>query len=413
LFAFRPIRHCAAVLPVAALLLAAAPAGPALAAVRPAGVIKAGDGPEAIAVDTQNGTAWIADNEGDSVTEIAGGKVRATIPLGSVSPLDIAVDSRTGTVWVADGSSGSVTEISAKTGHVLATVVLSQTDAVVNSIAVDPTHGEVFVTEINLGNLVEFSESHPASQHVVAGGNTPVAVAADPAVRTAWVSDEAGTVTEVSYTGTTPTVLHTLSVSGGPGAITADATAGLIFVAEYSGNSVAIITAASRKVRTVKVGKAPGSLAADPLHGDVWVANDNSDSLSQIQESAHKVTATYPLGFSPAKVAVQPGAGVYAANFPANSVTFLPAGLRLLAPRSATFRTGRHGSVLITAAGFPAASVSLSGKLPAGLRWSHSGPSGHIAGTPKRGTKGTYHLTLRSATSWGRHVSRRLTITVR
>jgi DNA-binding beta-propeller fold protein YncE len=274
--------------------------------VRPAGVIKAGDGPEAIAVDTQNGTAWIADNEGDSVTEIAGGKVRATIPLGSVSPLDIAVDSRTGTVWVADGSSGSVTEISAKTGHVLATVALSQTSAVVNSIAVDPAHGQVFVTEINLGNLVEFSESHPASQHVVAGGNTPVAVAADSAARTAWVSDEAGTVTEVSYRGTLPTVLHTLDVSGGPGAIAADATAGLIFVAEYSANAVEIINATSRKVRTVKVGKAPGSLAADPLHGDVWVANTNSHSLSQIQESAHKVTATYPTGFSPAEVAVQP-----------------------------------------------------------------------------------------------------------
>jgi DNA-binding beta-propeller fold protein YncE len=411
LFTFRLIRGVAAIVPAAALLMAAAPAGSALAAARPASTIKAGDGPEAIAVDTQTGSAWIADNEGHSVTEIAGGKVRATTMLGStVDPLDIAVDSRTGTVWVADGSSSTVTELSAKTAHVLATVTLA--GGVVNSIAVDPVHGEIFATEVNLDDLVGFSENHTATQHVVSGGNAPVAVAADSAARTAWVTDQAGTLIEASYTATGLKVIHTLHVGGGPGAITADATTGLIFVAENSGDAVAIISAASRKVRTVKVGKAPGSLAADPLHGDVWVADDNSDSLSQIQESTRRVTATYPLGFSPTKVAVQPGAGVYAANFLTNSVTFLAAGLHIRAARSATFSTGRHGSVLVTATGFPTTSLALSGRLPAGLHWSDHGPDGRISGTPKRGTDGTYHLTLRAGTSWSRHATKRLTLRV-
>jgi len=240
----------------------------------------------------------------------------------------------------------------------------------------------------------------------------PLAVAADSAARTAWVTDQVGTVTEDSYTATGLKALHTLHVSGGPGAITADATTGLIFVAEFSGNAVAIINAASRKLRTVKVGRSPGSLAADPLHGDVWVANDKSNSLSQIQESARRVTATYPLGFSPERVAVQPGAGVYAVNFGASSVTFLSAGLRIRVASSANFRTGRHGSVLISAIGFPASSLTLSGKLPAGLRWSGRGPGGRISGTPKRGTEGTYHLTLRASTSWGRHATKRLTLKV-
>ncbi len=412
LLTFRLVRKAAAVVPAAALLLAAMPAGSALAATRPASTIKAGDGPEAIAVDTQTGSAWVADNAGNSVTEIVGGKVRATVMLGStVSPLGIAVDSRTGTVWVADGSSGTVTEISARTAKVLGTVAL--TGGVVNSIAVDPVHGEVFVTAINLGDLVEFSENHTAAQHVVDGGSTPLAVAADSAARTVWVTDEAATVTEASYTATGLKVLHTLHVGGGTGAITADATTGLIFVAENSGNAVAIISAASRKVRAVKVGRAPGSLAADPLHGDVWVANDDGDSLSQIQESTHRVTATYPLGFGPERVAVQPGAGVYAVNFGANSVTFLQAGLRVRAARSVTFRTGRPGSALISAIGFPAPSLTLAGKLPAGLHWAGRGPDRRISGTPKRGTEGTYHLTVRAGTSWGRHASKHLTLKVR
>ncbi len=413
MLAFRLVRRVAVIASAVAFLLPVGPAGSALAGPRPTNTINAGNGPEAIAVDTQNATAWVADNAGDSVTEIAHGKVRATIPLGTVSPADIAVDSHTGTVWVADGSSGSVTEISAKTGHIVRTVTLSQADAVANGIAVDPVHGEVFVTEINLGSLVDFSESDPSAQHVANGGNTPLAVAADTSGRTAWVTDEAGTVTEISYRRTHPTVLHTLHISGGPGAIAADATAGLIFVAEYSGNAVAIISAASRKVRTVKVGHSPASLAADPLHGDVWVANDGSNSLSQIRESTHKVLATYPLGFSPARVAVQPSAGVYAVNFTANSVRFLAASLRLHAPRTASFRTGRHGSLVITAAGFPAASAGLSGRLPAGLHWSASGTGGRIAGTPGRGSEGTYHVTLRASTSWGQHESRNLTIRVR
>ena len=411
LLTLRLIRAAAAIVPAAALLLTAAPAGSALAAARPASTIKAGDGPEAIAVDTQTGSAWVADNAGGSVTEILGGKVRATIMLGStVSPLDVAVDSRTGTVWVADGSSGTVTEISAKTATVLGTVTLA--GGVVNSIAVDPVHGEVFVTEINLGDLVEFSENHTATQHVVSGGNTPLAVAADSAARTAWVTDESGTVTEASYTATSLKALHTLHVGGGPGAITADATTGLVFVAQNSGNAVAIISAASRKVHAVKVGRAPDSLAADPLHGDVWVASDNGDSLSQIRESTRRVTATYPLGFSPSRVAVQPGAGVYAVNYEANAVTFLTAGLRIRAASSASFTVGRHRSVLISAIGFPAPSLTLAGKLPAGLHWSGHGASGRISGTPKHGTDGTYHLTLRASTSWGRHASKRLTLKV-
>jgi DNA-binding beta-propeller fold protein YncE len=384
----------------------------ALAAARPDGVIKVGTGPEALAVDTQNGTAWVADNEGDNVTEIAGGKVRATIPLGTVSPLDIAVDSRSGTVWVAGGTSGSVTEISARNGHILRTIMLAQTEPVVNGIAVDPVHGEVFVTEVNLGNVVEFSESHPASQHVAAGGNTPLAVTADTTSRTAWVSDEAGTVTEASYSSTQLKVAHTLHLGGGPGAIAADSGTGLIFVVEHSGRSVAIVNASTRQVHTVKVGDQPGSLAVDAAHGDVWVGNGGSDSLSQIRESTRKVVGTYPLGFSPGKLAVQPGAGVYAANFENNSVTFLTAGLRLTAPRSVSFRVGRRGAVLVLATGFPAASVTLSGRLPAGMRWSASGPHGRITGTPEHGTDGTYKLTLRASTNWGRQVSKRLTVKV-
>jgi hypothetical protein len=163
-------------------------------------------------------------------------------------------------------------------------------------------------------------------------------------------------------------------------------------------------------VHAVKVGRAPDGLAADPVHGDIWVAS--GDSLTQIRESTRRVTATYPLGFSPARVAVQPGAGVYAVNFLANSVTYLAAGLRIRAARTVTFRTGHRGSALIIGAGFPAPSLTLAGKLPAGLRWSDHGPDGRISGTPKRGTEGTYHLTLRASTSWGRHASKRLTLKV-
>jgi DNA-binding beta-propeller fold protein YncE len=405
-----PFRHAAGLVPAVALLVAAAPA--AQAAPRPADIIELGGAPQALAVDTATGSVWVAVNEISSqdITEIVGGKVRATIPLGSVTPLDIAVDAHTGTVWVADGGFGTVTEISAKTATVLRTITLQQANADDSSIAVDPEHGEVFVTEISLDDLVEFSESDPDTQYVTSGGNTPLAIAVYPAQRTAWVTDGVGDVTEVSYTGTRPKDIYTLKLRGGPGNITADAATGRIFVSQFSSNAVAIINAASRKVSTVKVGEAPGALNVDPLHGDVWVATANG--LSEFPETAHRVSATYPLGFSPSGVAAVPNAGVYAANFRASNVLFLPAGLRLHAPRSVSFRTGRHGLVLITASGFPATSVSLSGRLPTGLRWATSGPNGRIAGTPRSGTQGTYHLTVQASTIWRRHLSHRLTITI-
>jgi DNA-binding beta-propeller fold protein YncE len=405
------MQRAAAAVPVVAFVLASAPAVAATAATRPASVIKVGARPGAIGIDTANGTAWVISGADGNVAEIADGRVVATIPVDAVNPADVAVDSRTGTVWVADGSTGAVTEISAADGQVLQTIMLTQADAFPSAIAVDPAHGEVFVTESTPGNLVEFSESDPTSQQVVAAGDVPLALAVDPLARTVWVTDQDDTAAEFSYSSALKSVA-TLPLGDEAVAIAIDPAAGLVFLPQFNDGTVMIVNLAGRTLHTVKVGDQPASVAVDPLHGDVWVSNFGSDYISQIAESSGKVTASYPLGYTPGSLAVQPGAGVYVSNFLGGSVTFLQSVLRLKAPRSAAFRAGRRGSVDVTATGFPAASISLSGRLPAGLHWSASGPHGRIAGTPKRGTEGTYHLILRAGTSWGRHVSKRLTIKV-
>ena len=80
---------------------------------------------------------------------------------------------------------------------------------------------------------------------------------------------------------------------------------------------------------------------------------------------------------------------------------------------TATFTTGTAGSFTVNTFGFPVASLSKTGALPAGLSFVDNGnDTATISGTPSASTGGTYHLTLQAANGIGAAATQALTLTV-
>ncbi len=80
---------------------------------------------------------------------------------------------------------------------------------------------------------------------------------------------------------------------------------------------------------------------------------------------------------------------------------------------TSTFATGSSGSYTVTTTGYPAATITESGALPAGLTFANKGDgTATVAGTPGAGTGGAYSVTLTAANGIGTASSKALGITV-
>ncbi|HEY0805729.1 MAG TPA: putative Ig domain-containing protein, partial [Pseudonocardiaceae bacterium] len=81
----------------------------------------------------------------------------------------------------------------------------------------------------------------------------------------------------------------------------------------------------------------------------------------------------------------------------------------ITSPASAGFTIGSAGTYTVTTTGYPAATVSESGTLPAGLTFTSQGS---LSGTPAAGTAGSYAVTISATNASGSTATLPLTITV-
>ncbi len=117
----------------------------------------------------------------------------------------------------------------------------------------------------------------------------------------------------------------------------------------------------------------------------------------------------------------QPGAGgVYNLTFTPISVSgtgntqnftlVVNEGPTITSANGATFTVGTSGTFTVTASGYPAASFTESGNLPAGVTFNAT--SGVLSGTPQLGTGGTYDLTFTPTNLVGTGATQNFTLIV-
>lgn len=100
--------------------------------------------------------------------------------------------------------------------------------------------------------------------------------------------------------------------------------------------------------------------------------------------------------------------GSWTAVSPSNSVTVNQAP-EITSANSTTFTVGSAGTFTVTATGFPAPTLSMTGALPTGVSFNVA--TGVLSGTPGAGTGGTYPVTL-TASNTADSVDQSFTLTV-
>jgi hypothetical protein len=151
-------------LAAAAVTAALAPAGPPAAAAVTGPVpmahkagpfvvrrVRVGLGPAGIAVDTRNGTVWVASTGSGTVTEFreSTGRILATLTVGG-RPDAVAVDSRRGLVWVTNYAlAGQVWEISAARHRVIRVLNAGEFP---DQVIVDEAGGGIWIGSVQVAD---------------------------------------------------------------------------------------------------------------------------------------------------------------------------------------------------------------------------------------------------------------------
>jgi YVTN family beta-propeller protein len=155
-----------------------------------------------------------------------------------------------------------------------------------------------------------------------------------------------------------------------------------VYVANGGSDTVTPITTATNTAGPpIAVGSLPDAIAITPDGKTVYVANYVSGTVTPIVTATNTPGPPIPVGTHPDAIAITPATVTPAPAFTSGS--------------AATAAYGARFSFTVTATGSPAPTITRTGRLPSGVRFTANGDgTATISGTPRRAAAGPYRLTL-------------------
>jgi len=368
-----------------------------------------------IAEDPSTGLVYVGESgtvRGEGTVAVINGASEAVEDSITVpgTPLHLAVDPATNTVYAS--TSSGVTVIDGATNTVIKTVTITSNGG---PVAVDPATDTVYA-EATTGTAPGIAVIDGATNSV----KTPIALssmtgavssfAVDASTGTIYAGTSGGALYAID--GATDAVAKPVQLSS-PGNISGLALeSGSVYAVDVTNGTVDVVNATTLAVTTSVTG-CPSHVvaaAADPAANAVFVTSygtvsaSPADSTCVIDASTNTVAETFPRGGMAVAADPATGAAYIASWNPLVDVwVATPSASDELSPMvygfaeselgsaTATFAVGIASSFPLLVSALPAATVTETGALPAGVTMSSSGV---FSGTPAAGTVGTYPITV-------------------
>jgi len=271
--------------------------------------LRVGPHPVSVAVDSQNGRAYIV-NAGDGTVSVVDGQtdaVVATLPVGD-HPYSIACDSAAGKVYVTRTYSKLLMVIDAATNEVTSLPAGSP-----DLLVIHQKSHTIYLLSYEMGDLAILNGvTHAITRTSV--GMHAWGMVMDQATGTVYIGKPGeGRIAVVEPGSIHPTYIET---GGLPCSLAVNERTDTVYAADYSGNAVHVIDGRRKQVvATIPVGTRPEALAVDVDHDRVYVANTGEASISVIDGASNKVVRTEALDAAPYAMAANPAArNVYVAT---------------------------------------------------------------------------------------------------
>ena len=367
-----------------------------------------------IAEDPSTGLVYVGESgtvrgQGTvAVLDGASGAAEGSITVPG-TPLHLAVDPATDTVYAS--STSGLTVIDGATSTVITTLTITSDG---QAIAVDPETDTVYTaasTGTAPGIAVIDGATNSITATIVLGSTTGAvsSVAVDAATGTIYAGTSGGTLYAIDGATDAVTKSVQLDAHGDISGLAVDS--GSVYAVDDTNNTVDVVNAATLAAITSITG-CPSHViaaAADPAANVVFVTSygtvlpSPADSTCVIDAATNTVAETFPRGGMAIAADPVTGAAYIAAWNPLTDVwVATPSATDQLSPLvygfatafespSATFAVGIRSSFPLNISALPAATVTETGALPAGVTMSSSGV---FSGTPDAGTVGTYPITV-------------------
>ena len=345
--------------------------------------IQVGLGPTAIALTPNGKTAYVTNENSNTVSAInTATNTVVTIPVG-INPFLVAISPNGATAYVANNSfsspsNGSVSVINTATNTVIATIALGSNDPA--GLTVTPDGSKLYVT--NTGNVTVINTATNTIASTIPIANS-VAVVVSPNGAKAYVLS--GTSVSVINTATN-TVTNTIALGAGASvvqlAISPDGTA--LYVTENNNNRVVVINTATNTIASTITIPA-GSL---PLYPAIC-ANGNALLATGL---TFKANTSGALGCTLASGA----AGASGPVFTGGTLQFAGAGISSSLPitlmsQGGTFDTAGNNATLSGAIGGSGGLTKIgAGTLTLSGAGTYSGPTNVNAGTLQAGAANAF-----------------------
>jgi YVTN family beta-propeller protein len=261
---------------------------------RVTGQLPVGDNPTA--VTAADGTVWVTNTDGDTVSRIdpIHGRELARIADVGHHPAAVAVDN--GTAWVVSPDENTLTAINTTAEKAVETVLVGQHPS---GVAVGA--GAVWVTNSIDNNISKIDPDDPHRTWTFPAGTGPTGIAvSDGAVWVTNVGD--GTVWKLDPATGSPLLVAKVGLD--PTAVAVGSSG--VWVANSLDDTVTHLDPTTGQVIvTVKVGAGPSGVAV--TDNAVWVTTEYAGKVVKIDPSAGAVTGTFAVAGAPHGIAAAGG----------------------------------------------------------------------------------------------------------